>query len=71
LIKTEFEIDENDGLAARVQVSKLVVAFESAKARTTKQAEMEGEAEIREQPQKVPSQTSSPCALPSKSATGL
>jgi len=54
LLKTEFKLDENDGLAARVRVSKVVVAFESAKARTTKQAEMDGEAEIREQPKRVP-----------------
>jgi len=54
LLKTEFKLDETESLAARVRVSKVVVAYESAKSRASKVAELEGEAETRELPKKVP-----------------
>jgi len=54
LLKKEFKLDEGESLRARVKVSKVVVAWESAKGRATKLAEMDGEAEVRELPKKVP-----------------
>jgi len=53
LLASEFKLDEKSSLAARVKVSKVVVAWEAARVRKTKQAELDGEAEIREQPKKV------------------
>ena len=40
-LKKEFGLDESESLVSRVKVSKLVVAWEAAKARTTKLAEMD------------------------------
>ena len=63
LPKKEFKLDEGESLRARVKVSKVVVAWESAKGRATKLAEMDGEAGVRELPKKV--------ALPDFFAIGL
>lgn len=54
LLVKEFGIKEDDGLAERVKVSKVIVAWETAKGRTAKMTEMEGEAEVRGEPKKVP-----------------
>ena len=52
LLKSEFSLDEETGLAARVKVAKVVVAFENANTRTKTVAEFEGEAEALNEPKK-------------------
>ena len=46
--KADFEIDPEGNLAKRVLLSKLVVAWESAKVRSTKLAEAEADSEVRQ-----------------------
>jgi len=53
LLQTEFGLDEAKGLADRVKVAKVVVAFDNANTRSKKVAELEGEAEARNEPKRV------------------
>jgi hypothetical protein len=50
IAKDNFEIDMDVDMANRVKVSKIVVAWDTAKARSTKQAEIEGESQFRRVP---------------------
>jgi hypothetical protein len=50
LVKNNFEIDTDADIASRVKVSKIIVAWDSARARSTKQSEIEGEREARKVP---------------------
>jgi hypothetical protein len=50
LVKNNFEIDADADIASRVKVSKIIVAWDSARARSTKQSEIEGECEARKVP---------------------
>ena len=50
MMKDDLGIDPTGGLQNRVLVSKIVVAWESARARSTKHAEAEAEAELRQEP---------------------
>ena len=43
-------LDPTGTLLERVKMSKLIVAWESAKARASKMAEAEGESEVRQEP---------------------
>ena len=54
LMKVEFRIDPATSLAERVKVSNVVVAWNSAKTRAAKVAELDGEAEIRGEAKKIP-----------------
>ena len=54
LLKDEFGLDDSGGLAQRVKISKVVIAWDSARSRTAKMNEMDGEAETRGEPKKVP-----------------
>ena len=54
LLKKEFGLDEEASLAERVKVAKVIVAWDTARGRTTKMVEMEAEAEVRGEPKKVP-----------------
>ena len=69
LLKKDFGLDESESVASRVKVSKLVVAWEAAKARTTKLAEMDGEAEVGEVPKRVALPDFPQCVLHSRSGT--
>ena len=53
LLKDNFEIDAEANITSRVAASKIVVAWESAKARSSKQAEIEGESEARKIPKDI------------------
>ena len=50
-----FGLDPTGTLIERVKMSKLIVAWESAKARASKLAEAEGESEIRQEPKMLKS----------------
>lgn len=50
LLKTELNLPDENTMAAKVKMSKVIVAWEVARTRTTKMAEMDGEAEIRGEP---------------------
>ena len=52
ILKDNFELDPAD-LRSRVKASKMVVAWISAKARATKQAELDGECEARKVPKDI------------------
>jgi hypothetical protein len=54
LLKDEFGLDDTGGLAQRVKISKVVIAWDSARSRTARMNEMDGEAETRGEPKKVP-----------------
>jgi hypothetical protein len=55
LLKDCFEVDAAADLASRVKCSKLLVAWESSKARAAKMAEADGEAEARHIPKEMSS----------------
>ena len=50
LLKSDFVMSPEGGMAMRVKISRVVVAWESAKARAGKAAEQEGESEVRREP---------------------
>ena len=52
LLKKELLFDEGEHLATRANISKVIVAWENARARTAKHAEIEAEAETRDVPKK-------------------
>ena len=55
ILKKDFNLDpESGGLKARVSISKVVIAWETAKGRTAKLVEMEGEAEQRSEAKRLP-----------------
>ena len=53
VLKTDFDLDSGKGLKDRVQVSKVVIAWENARTRTSKMHELEGEAEVRREPKRL------------------
>ena len=53
VLKKDFSIDEEASLQDRVKVSKVLVAWEAAKVRTSKIRELEGEAEVRGIPKQI------------------
>ena len=53
ITKDNFEIDMDVDMASRVKVSKIVVAWDVAKARSAKQAEIEGESQCRRVPKDI------------------
>jgi hypothetical protein len=55
LLKAEFDMDAKGGtMAVKAKVAAIVVAWTSAKARAAKQAEMDGEADARSEPKRIP-----------------
>ena len=55
LLKAEFDMDAKGGtMAVKAKVAAIVVGWTSAKARAAKQAEMDGEADARSEPKRIP-----------------
>ena len=55
VLKKDFKLDPDEGgLKARVSISKVVIAWETAKGRTAKLTELEGEAEQRSEAKRLP-----------------
>jgi hypothetical protein len=54
-LKLNFEVDPDTDIRARVVIAKVLVAWDSARARSAKMAEAEGEAEARNLPKEVSS----------------
>jgi hypothetical protein len=52
-LKEDFAMDPAAGLPTKIAISKLVVAYESAKVRSRKLAEAEAEAEVRQEAKPV------------------
>jgi len=52
-LKEDFGIDPSTGLPAKIAASKVIVAWEAARVRSTKLAEAEADAEIRQEPKPV------------------
>ena len=54
VMKKDFGLDEEASLVDRMKVSRVIVAWQAAQTKTTKIREMEGEAEVRGEPKKLP-----------------
>jgi hypothetical protein len=55
IMKENFELDASTDILSRVKISKVLVAFDSAKARSAKLAEADGDAEARHMPKEITS----------------
>ena len=54
VLKEDFDLDSSKGLQERVNISKVVIAWETSKGRVAKMHELEGEAETRREPKRLP-----------------
>ena len=54
VLKEDFDLDSSKGLQERVKISKVVIAWETSKGRIAKMHELEGEAETRREPKRLP-----------------
>ena len=54
VLKSDFQLDAANGLAERVKISKIVISWETSKGRVAKMHELEGEAETRREPKRLP-----------------
>ena len=54
VLKADFDLDASKGLAERVKISKIVISWETSKGRIAKMHELEGEAETRREPKRLP-----------------